>query len=245
MCHLLRGRFADAAIQFRQAEKSKIGKDYWLHIYSGIAYFALGLVVRANHHWWIASRLKDDDFGRNLIKRFFTAEHHPERMALYPLCKGKGIDVGCGYYKIHPDAIGVDLVPHGERMATAANVMDRVSQADVVCSGDNLVMFDDESLDYVVQRHNLEHYQDPVKALQEWLRVIKPGGIIGMVVPDDESCDTIHLDTTHKHVYTQSSLHRLLELLPSVKVVHLEPLLYHWSFVCVAQKVGQGQSNHF
>ena len=42
------------------------------------------------------------------------APDDPERMALFPYCKGLGIDVGCGSRKTHPHALGVDLTPKGE-----------------------------------------------------------------------------------------------------------------------------------
>jgi SAM-dependent methyltransferase len=44
--------------------------------------------------------------------------------------------------------------------------------------------FRDNSLDYVVNCHVLEHVANPVAALAEWYRVLRPGGIIYMVVPD-------------------------------------------------------------
>ncbi len=44
--------------------------------------------------------------------------------------------------------------------------------------------FANESLDYVASSHVLEHTANPVKALSEWHRVLKPGGIVYMVVPD-------------------------------------------------------------
>ena len=238
MCHLLNGSVADASIFFAKAESIRID-DYWLHIYSGITDFTLGLIGRANAHWWAATRIKNDDFGQQLLHRFFTDDHHPERVALYPLCQGRGIDVGCGHRKTHPEAVGIDLVGNGEKLETADNVRHRNSQTDIACSGDDLYMFADNSLDYVVQRHNLEHYQDPIKALQEWARVLKPGGILGMVVPDEDQCDTIRLDPTRKHVYTQASLRRLIHLLPGLQVVHMAPLLYKSSFICVVQKEDQ------
>lgn len=46
--------------------------------------------------------------------------------------------------------------------------------------------FADESLDYVASSHVLEHTANPVKALCEWYRVLKPGGVVYMVVPDKE-----------------------------------------------------------
>jgi SAM-dependent methyltransferase len=44
--------------------------------------------------------------------------------------------------------------------------------------------FRDNSLDYVVTSHVLEHVANPVAALAEWYRVLRPGGIIYLLVPD-------------------------------------------------------------
>jgi SAM-dependent methyltransferase len=43
--------------------------------------------------------------------------------------------------------------------------------------------FHDHALDYVVASHVLEHVANPVAALAEWYRVVRPGGIIYLVVP--------------------------------------------------------------
>jgi hypothetical protein len=44
--------------------------------------------------------------------------------------------------------------------------------------------FHDHSLDYVAASHVLEHVANPVVALAEWYRVLRPGGIIYLIVPD-------------------------------------------------------------
>lgn len=44
--------------------------------------------------------------------------------------------------------------------------------------------FHDHSLDYVIASHVLEHVGNPVAALAEWYRVLRPGGIIYLVVPN-------------------------------------------------------------
>lgn len=44
--------------------------------------------------------------------------------------------------------------------------------------------FHDHALDYVVASHVLEHVANPVAALAEWYRVVQPGGIIYLVVPN-------------------------------------------------------------
>lgn len=44
--------------------------------------------------------------------------------------------------------------------------------------------FHDHALDYVASAHVLEHVADPVAALAEAYRVVRPGGVIYLVVPD-------------------------------------------------------------
>lgn len=41
-----------------------------------------------------------------------------------------------------------------------------------------------EKYDFVLSCHNLEHVANPIKALYEWKRVLKPGGMLVLVLPD-------------------------------------------------------------
>lgn len=43
---------------------------------------------------------------------------------------------------------------------------------------------DDQSYDFVLSCHCLEHISNPIRALKEWTRVVKPGGAIIIVLPD-------------------------------------------------------------
>lgn len=54
---------------------------------------------------------------------------------------------------------------------------------DIVASGDNIPVADN-SQDFVVSSHVIEHFFDPIAALKEWTRITKPGGYIFMIVPD-------------------------------------------------------------
>ncbi|MDR0599399.1 MAG: class I SAM-dependent methyltransferase [Treponema sp.] len=55
-------------------------------------------------------------------------------------------------------------------------------KVDIVAPGDDLP-FKDNTWDFVVNAHVLEHFFDPIKAITEWIRVIRPGGILFMIVP--------------------------------------------------------------
>lgn len=211
----------------------------------GFAYKNLGREPDAFRAFWAAARLDPGDdeaqkiylLGLLSIAPGAHPENNSEAAMLACICSGKGIDVGCGPNKTHPGAIGVDLVPAGSP-GTAGGVKGLLSVADICASGDDLHMFDDSELDYVVSRHNLEHYQDPLKALEEWKRVLKAGGILGLVLPDDTNIDSIRLDETHKHVFTPDSFRRLIRYLGDFDVVHIGGCLRNWSFVAVLQKQG-------
>lgn len=161
---------------------------------------------------------------------------HPERIALLPYCTvGKGIDVGCGHRKTHENCIGVDILPKGSLGAHGC-VAGKEIAADICTSGDNLHMFKDEELDFVVSRHNLEHYVDVIKTLTEWKRVLKKGGTMAVVLPDEGALNTIALDPTHKHAFTSESFIRYLDLIGGIEVVKVEKVIPDWSFICVCRK---------
>jgi len=88
---------------------------------------------------------------------------------LMPWLYGKGADIGCGQRSINKDIIRVDI--------------DKNVKPDVLCNGEKLP-FKDGELDYITSIHSFEHFDNQYEVLKEWLRVVKPGGIIGMVHPD-------------------------------------------------------------
>jgi SAM-dependent methyltransferase len=65
----------------------------------------------------------------------------------------------------------------------------------IVASGDDLP-FKDGTLDYVVSSHVIEHFFDPVKALKEWYRVIRPGGYVFIIAPHRDRTFDRHREVT-------------------------------------------------
>jgi ubiquinone/menaquinone biosynthesis C-methylase UbiE len=45
---------------------------------------------------------------------------------------------------------------------------------------------EDNTYDFAVSSHSLEHMVDVDKSLRNWIRVVKPGGYIIIAVPDEE-----------------------------------------------------------
>lgn len=56
---------------------------------------------------------------------------------------------------------------------------------DIVAQGDNIPV-PDESYDFIVSSHVLEHFPDSIKTLKEWHRIIKKGGYIFAIIPHKE-----------------------------------------------------------
>lgn len=160
---------------------------------------------------------------------------HPEIRAIEEVCVGRGLDVGCGSSKTTPNCIGVDLTPAGAAGSVGCE-NGRVSVAEIAASGDALTMFADGTLDFVVARHNLEHYHDPEKTLREWKRVLRPGGRIGVVVPDHEKVDTYALDPTHYCHFTRDSLGALVTGIGGLRVHKLDVCVPNWSLVAIVEK---------
>jgi len=81
------------------------------------------------------------------------------------------VHLGCGA-KDHPGMVNVDGYPH--RHVHFVRAIDR------------LPMFADESVDLVYASHCLEHfgYRQVDRVLQEWTRVLRPGGVLRLSVPD-------------------------------------------------------------
>jgi predicted SAM-dependent methyltransferase len=59
-----------------------------------------------------------------------------------------------------------------------------VVKVDLVCEADNLVEVPSQTIDFVIANHVLEHTEDPIGVLLEWLRVLKHNGLIYLVVPN-------------------------------------------------------------
>ena len=52
----------------------------------------------------------------------------------------------------------------------------------------DLSLIKSEYYDFVISAHCLEHIANPLKAVQEWLRVIKNNGLLLLVLPNKKSC---------------------------------------------------------
>jgi SAM-dependent methyltransferase len=94
------------------------------------------------------------------------------------------LDVGCGIRK-YPGALGIDLNP--------------ASAADVICELDHFPYpFADRTFDRLRAIHVIEHLTDIIRTMEEFHRLVKPGGRVRIETPHYTDFSSF-CDPTHKH----------------------------------------------
>lgn len=75
------------------------------------------------------------------------------------------------------------------------------AEPDVADDGERLTSFSDASLDFVVANHFVEHCEDPIGALGSFMRVLRPGGVAYLAVPNRRrTFDRSRAATTIEHL---------------------------------------------
>jgi SAM-dependent methyltransferase len=119
---------------------------------------------------------------------------------------GEGIEIGALHNPLPlPRAARVryiDRLPVTELRAHYPELeQEPFVQVDIIDDGERLATIPDSSLDFVVANHFLEHTQDPVGTLLNSFRVLRPGGVLYLAVPDKRH--TFDIDrpvTSFEHV---------------------------------------------
>jgi SAM-dependent methyltransferase len=98
--------------------------------------------------------------------------------------RARTLDVGCGIRK-YPGSVGIDLNP--------------ASAADVICNLDIFPYpFADRSFDHLRAIHVIEHLTDVIRAMEEFHRLVAPGGRVRIETPHYTDYSSF-CDPTHKH----------------------------------------------
>ncbi len=129
--------------------------------------------------------------GRRTVSAPFARER-PQPGALRPRPAPRRLNLGCGHQK-KPGWIGIDKVP--------------TPAADVVRDLTRGLPYDDSSVDEIYCDNVLEHIGPPEDfafVLNELYRVLKPGGVATLIVPDARS-QAAWQDPTHVRAFVPRS----------------------------------------
>lgn len=153
-----------------------------------------------------------------------------ERVLAY--CRGVGADVGCGRRSLGPHCLTVDWQNPAAQYRARADALP----------------FETDQLDFVYGGHVLEHCENPLGTVKEWLRVVKPLGYVVIVHPDRRGTPlrgTAIYDAQHKGDYTAPELVEVLSVLPGASIVNRDfdalilPDGRPWSFKVIMRKHGR------
>ncbi|MFZ4632088.1 MAG: methyltransferase domain-containing protein [Patescibacteria group bacterium] len=133
-----------------------------------------------------------EDKMRKLMAELFIAGQGVEIGALH-----NPLDVSLGVKVKYVDRLSVgDL----RKQYPELNNLKLVS-VDIICDGEKLEKIPDDSQDFVIANHFLEHCEDPIKAIKNMLRVINSGGFVYLAIPNKEhSFDIDRPVTTFNHL---------------------------------------------
>lgn len=149
--------------------------------------------------------------GRSITSVLPVSADDLPRLVGHAWLRGRGIEIGALHHPMR--------LPRG----ASVRYLDRLSLADlrrqyptladkyfvdvdIVDDGERLGSIPDASEDFVTANHFLEHCQDPIGTLKNMIRVLRPGGVLFLTMPDkratfdrDRPVTTLsHLRTDHE-----------------------------------------------
>ena len=129
--------------------------------------------------------------------------HETRELVAATYLRGEGIEIGALHQPLRVPASA--RVKYVDRM-TAADLRRQYEElagfmlveTDIIDDGERLTTIGNETQDFVIANHFIEHCQNPILTFQNLLRVIRPGGVLYLAVPDkrftfdvDRPCTTI------------------------------------------------------
>lgn len=168
-------------------------------------------------------------------KRARRSETSRCRASLAPYCVGDGIDVGFGGDPIVPHAICMDLpTPYARYKQHVQHLHG---------SAEDLHWFRDGVLDWVYSSHVLEDFPDTARVLDAWVRVLRPGGVLVLYLPDEQTyrahCRAQGKPPNAHHIHEHFGLPWLKEKIAArrdLEVVHERFPVGIYSFELVLRK---------
>jgi hypothetical protein len=154
-------------------------------------------------------------------------------------------DVRTGLRSHYPPNVPVDqrAITQGHMRVSGDRREGVFQRHDSVCGDTSEVLgtgvFRDNSFSLITANHVLEHMAgDPVELLVEWSRLLMSGGIMALVLPDQQWLDVMSCDPDHQHAWTESEFLAIAKRVPGMDVIEhtgATQINYH-SFATILRK---------
>ena len=141
------------------------------------------------------------------LKSFVKSFHHLDRETIADLyIRGSGIEIGALHCPLripknatvkYVDRLTTEKLRQKYTDVPSASIV----RVEIIDEGETLSKISDQSQDFVIANHFIEHCQNPVLAIKNFLRVLKPDGIVYLGIPDKRySFDAKRPVTTLEHL---------------------------------------------
>lgn len=127
------------------------------------------------------------------------------RLHFLPRLQGEGLEIGPLHRPLqtHP-GMRMTYVDRDRQEALQRlfpQLADAIVPVHIIDDAETLARVEADRYDFVVASHVIEHMRNPIGALRNWMRVVKPGGLLYLVVPDKRrSFDRRRVRTTLEHL---------------------------------------------
>ncbi|MBL8027499.1 MAG: methyltransferase domain-containing protein, partial [Fibrobacteres bacterium] len=122
-------------------------------------------------------------------------------LASQDFIKGEGLEIGA-LHSPFPVREGVKVKYvdrlNNEELRKHYTELDKyiMTNVDIVDDGETLATIPDNSQDFVIESHFIEHARNPINAIRNALRVLKENGVLLLVIPDKNYTMELLRDST-------------------------------------------------
>lgn len=168
-------------------------------------------------------------------QKYYPSETSFYRDEVLPYCRGNGVDIGYGGDPVIPTAITVDFALDGQFCGD--------HPCNIVGDARKLPWFAAHVFDYVYSSHCLEDFEDTLPVLREWMRIVKRGGLLVLLLPDQRKyarfCRENNLKSNPGHQienFGPAYLGRVLKKVPGAKIIKVKENLGPYNFLFIIRK---------
>ena len=115
--------------------------------------------------------------------------HHTRSVIAKVYLRGEGIEIGALHQPLAvPQSIRVKYIDRMTPAVLRRHYPEIAStpfvETDIIDNGEELTTIADTSQDFVIANHFIEHCQNPIQTIENFLRVLKTSGVLYLAVPE-------------------------------------------------------------